>query len=301
MSTGEPIDIMAPPCAAPDFSPRQPSLRLSEGVCDCHAHVIGPLERYPLSAGRVYTPVDCVAKDYQHMLSRAGVQRAVLVQPSIYGSDNRLLLDTLALDPNRLRGVAVARDDVSPEELARWHAAGVRGLRINLVDRHDAGGALPVAMLQALAQRIAPLGWHLELLAHVDAYPHELLVLQDLAVPVVFGHLGYLTIGRSVDDAGFQALLQLLTTGNAWVKLTGPYRLTREPLPYAPCDDLVQALIATAPERLVWGSDWPHVMLRGAMPNDADLVDLIGGWLPEPTQRQQVLVDNPAVLYDFTY
>lgn len=294
----EPL-VMALPCAAPDFFPRKPLALLPEGACDCHAHVIGPLARYPLSTNRVYTPVDCVAENYQHMLSRAGVQRAVLVQPSIYSTDNRLLLDTLMDNPNRLRGVAVASDDVSIEELTRWHTAGVRGLRVNLVDRHDAGGPLPMAMLQALSQRIAPLGWHLELLAHVDAYPQELMALQDLAVQVVFGHLGYLTIGRSVDDAGFQSLLRLLGTGRAWVKLTGPYRLTSEPLPYAPCDALVQALLAAAPERLVWGSDWPHVMLRGAMPNDADLVDLIGRWLPEPKQRQQVLVDNPTVLYDF--
>ncbi len=291
---------MAPPCAGPDFFPRQPSVRLPEGACDSHAHVIGPLAHYPLSDARIYTPMDCLAKDYLHMLSRIGVQRAVLVQPSVYGTDNRLLLDTLAQDPSKLRGVAVASEDVSLEELTRWHKAGVRGLRVNLVDRHDAGGSLPVAMLQVLAQRIAPLGWHLELLAHVDAYPDHLMALRELAVPVVFGHLGYLTIGRGVNDAGFQALLELLATGRAWVKLTGPYRLTNEPLPYAPCDELVQALWAVAPERLVWGSDWPHVMLRGTMPNDADLADLIGRWLPEPTQRQKVLVDNPAVLYDFT-
>ena len=295
----KPSSLLAPPCAAPDFYPRQPKLRLPEDACDCHAHVIGPLTRYPLSTDRVYTPVDCLAENYLHMLSRVGIQRAVLVQPSIYGTDNRLLLDTLAGDPNKLRGVAVASEDVSQEELVRWHEAGVRGLRVNLVDRHDAGGSLPLAMLQALAQRIAPMGWHLELLAHVDAYPDELMRLGDLGVPVVFGHLGYLSLDRRVDDAGFQALLQLLATGRAWVKLTGPYRLTREPLPYPSCDELVQALWAIAPDRLVWGSDWPHVMLRGAMPNDADLVDLLARWLPEPSQRQKVLVDNPAVLYDF--
>ncbi|MCP5281833.1 MAG: amidohydrolase family protein [Rhodoferax sp.] len=289
----------APLCAAPDFLTRQPSMRLPSNACDCHAHVIGPLAAYPLSADRVYTPVDCVAEAYRRMLSRIGVQRAVLVQPSIYGVDNRLMLDTLAADPARLRGVAVAGDDVSAQELARWHALGVRGLRVNLVDRHDAGGPLPMAMLRTLAQRIAPMGWHLELLAHVDAHAQQLMALQDLAVPVVFGHLGYLTVGRSVDDAGLQSLLQLLCTGRAWVKLTGPYRLTREPFPYAACDTLAKSLLAAAPERLVWGTDWPHVMLRGAMPNDADLVDLLSRWLPDAAQRQQVLVDNPAALYDF--
>lgn len=299
MTTLPAVPASAPPCAPPDFSPRPPSLTLPQGACDSHAHVIGPMQRYPLSVDRVYTPVDCVSQAYLHMLSCTGLQRAVLVQPSIYGTDNRLLLDTLASNTSQFRGVAVADVDVTPEELKCWHAAGIRGLRVNLVDRHDAGGGLPMPMLRALAQRIAPLGWHLELLAHVDTYPDELMALKALPVPVVFGHLGYLTVGRGVGDAGFQALLALMAAGNAWVKLTGPYRLTRDPLPYEVCDDLVRALLAAAPERLVWGSDWPHVMLKGDMPNDADLVDLIARWLPEPMQRQQILVENPALLYDF--
>ncbi len=299
MSTQTQPNNAAPPCAGPDFSPRQPSLGLPDGACDCHAHVIGPSTRYPLSADRVYTPVDCLPEDYQHMRSRTGLQRAVLVQPSIYGTDNRLLLDTLARYPQALRGVAVASTEVTYDELLSWHQAGVRGLRINLVDRHDAGGALPMGLLQSLAARVAPLGWHLELLAHVDAYPDELMDLQNLPVPIVFGHFGYPSVGRGVDDRGFQALLRLISMGRTWVKLTGPYRLTRDALPYPSCDALAQALLKAAPERLVWGSDWPHVMLRGVMPNDADLVDLIARWLPTPAQRQQILVENPTVLYDF--
>jgi 2-pyrone-4,6-dicarboxylate lactonase len=289
----------APPCAAPDFAPRAPALRLPALACDSHAHVIGPAARYPLSPARVYTPPDCGAADYRHMLATVGLQRAVLVQPSIYGSDNRLLLDTLASDPQRLRGVAVAADDTDAATLARWHAAGVRGLRVNLVDRHDRGGPLPMAMLHALAQRIAPLGWHLELLVHADEHAAELPALHALPVPVVFGHFGYLSIGCGVDNAGFQALLRLLQGGRAWVKLTGPYRLTRAPLPYAECDALAQALVAAAPQRLVWGSDWPHVMLRGRMPNDGELVELIARWLPDEALRRQVLVDNAAALYGF--
>lgn len=289
----------APPCAAPDFSPRRSALRLPPLACDSHAHVIGPASRYPLSPARVYTPPDCVIADYRHMLATVGLQRAVLVQPSIYGSDNRLLLDTLAGDPRRLRGVAVAGDDVDATALARWHALGVRGLRVNLVDRHDRGGPLPLTQLQALARRIAPLGWHLELLVHADEHAAELPALHDLAVPVVLGHFGYLNVGRGVDDPGFRTLLQLLEAGRTWVKLTGPYRLTRAPLPYAECDALAQALVAAAPQRLLWGSDWPHVMLRGVMPNDAELVDLIARWLPDEALRQRVLVDNPAVLYGF--
>ena len=295
MSTASP---KAPPCSPPDFAPRRPQLSLPAGSCDCHAHVIGPAARYALSAQRIYTPPDCVAADYQAMLTAIGVTRAVLVQPSIYGSDNRLLVDTLnTAGTAELRGVAVLAGDEDDAELARLHQAGVRGARVNLVDRAERDARLPLAALHALAARIAPLGWHLELLVHVDEAGADLQALAELPLPLVFGHLGYLSLGRGIDDPGFRALLALMRSGQAWVKLSGPYRLTREALPYPAVDDMAMALREAAPQRLVWGSDWPHVMLRGNMPNDAELVDLLARWLPDAALRLQVLVDNPQVLY----
>ncbi|HVE54839.1 MAG TPA: amidohydrolase family protein [Ramlibacter sp.] len=292
-------DALAPPCAPPDFAVRPPRVALPSPSCDCHAHVIGPAGRYPFSAERVYTPPDCLPDDYERMRAVLGLERAVLVQPSVYGTDNRLLLDALAQDPTHLRGVAVVPADVADAELERLHAAGVRGVRVNLVDRRDAGGPLPLAMLAQLARRIAAPGWHLELLVHVDQHAQELPRLAGLGVPVVLGHFGYQSLGAGPGHAGFQALLRLLAEGALWVKLTGPYRLTREPLPYAECDRLAQALREAAPGRLLWGSDWPHVMLKGRMPNDADLVDLLERWLPDPSLREQVLVRNPQALYGF--
>lgn len=289
----------APACAAPDFEPRRPRLALPAGACDCHAHVLGPAARYPFARRRVYTPPDCVAEEYRHLLAVAGLSRAVLVQPSVYGDDNRLLVDTLGADRSKLLGVAVVDAGVDDAELLRLHEAGVRGLRVNLVDRIDPGPRLPMDLLGALARRVAPMGWHLELLAHVDTHADELDALDQLPVPVVFGHFGYPHPDQGVDAPGFQALLRLLRGGRCWVKLTGPYRLTSQGPPYAGCDELAAALRETAPDRLVWGSDWPHVMLRGAMPNDADLVDLLLRWLPDPAQRQRVLVDNPRALYGF--
>lgn len=260
---------------------------------------MGPAAHYALSAQRIYTPPDCVAADYRGMLAAVGVTRAVLVQPSIYGSDNRLLVDTLlAADPAHWRGVAVLAGDESDAELAHLHQAGVRAARINLVDRAERDTRLPLASLHALAARIAALGWHLELLAHVDEHGAELQALGDLPVPVVFGQLGCLGLGHGIEGPGFAALLALMHAGRAWAKLTGPYRLTRDALPYPAVDDMAAALRETAPQRLVWGSDWPHVMLRGSMPNDADLVDLLARWLPDAALRQQVLVDNPLALYD---
>lgn len=289
----------APPCAAPVTRTGKPQTCLPPLACDCHAHVIGPASEYPLCAARVYTPPDCLPEDYDQMLTALGIQRAVLVQPSIYGSDNRRLLDALHRDPVRFRGVAVAQTDVTPEELRLWHAAGVRGLRVNLVDRHDKQGKLPLDLLNRLGERIAPLGWHLELLMHVDHHADELEALARLPTPVSLGHFGYQSLGMGAGSDGFAALLDVLKSNRIWVKLTGPYRLTATPLPYAECDSLARALREAAPHRLLWGSDWPHVMLKGRMPNDAELVDLIPRWLPNAELQQQVLVDNPQALYGF--
>jgi 2-pyrone-4,6-dicarboxylate lactonase len=297
---GEGAPPGAPRCAGPDFAPRKPRLALPDGAVDCHAHVLGPAAQYPFSNERVYTPPDCLPGDYRNLLTALGVSRAVLVQPSVYGTDNRLLVDTLRSDPRRYRGVAVIDPDIDESELATLHAAGVRGARVNLVDRHDRSAALPMAYLRRLGERIAPLGWHLELLAHVDQHASELAVLRTLPLPVVFGHFGYLTVNsRGTMDPGFQALLALMEGGNAWVKLTGPYRLTADPLPYLCCDAFAAALRDAAPGRLLWGTDWPHVMLKGAMPNDADLADLLPRWLPEDSLIRQVLVANPRELYGF--
>jgi predicted TIM-barrel fold metal-dependent hydrolase len=188
---------------------------------------------------------------------------------------------------------------MSDANLLMLHAKGVRGLRVNLVDRHDKSAILPAAQLQELAIRIEPLGWHLELLMHADKHATEFDVLTALPVPVVLGHFGYQSVGKTEVDAGFLALLDAMRSRQLWIKMTGPYRLTTADLPYEACDALVETLLHTAPDRLLWGSDWPHVMLKGRMPNDADLVDLIERWLPDPELRRQVLVSNPEELYGF--
>jgi 2-pyrone-4,6-dicarboxylate lactonase len=290
----------APPCAGPDPAPRRPRLRLPPRACDTHAHVMGPAAKYPYSPARIYTPPDCLPAAYRHMLDMLGVERAVLVQPSVYGTDNAAMLDALRADPARMRGVAVVADDVTDAELKRLHEAGVRGVRVNIVDVKDRKpGTLPMASLRALGKRIAPLGWHLELLLHADEFPDLDRTFADFPVDIVLGHLGYLNIGRPLDDPGFRALLRLVKAGRAWVKLTGPYRITREPLPYSGVTAFAHALTAANPERILWGTDWPHVMLKGVMPNDADLADLLADWMPGAALREQVLVKNPEKLYGF--
>ena len=270
-----------------------------EHGCDCHAHVCGPQSRYPYAANRLYTPHDALPADYRRMLDSLGLERGVLVQPSIYGTDNRALLDALALDPARLRGVAVVPWDVSSAELDRLHAAGVRGVRANIVDLKEGKGRLPLHELKTLAKRIQPLGWHVEFLMHVDEFPELDRQLADFPVDVVFGHLGYVPAQKSIREPGFQALLRLMREGKAWVKLTAPYRLTPLAMPYAETDAFAAALLEAAPERLVWGTDWPHVFIKSALPEDRKLLELFEHWVSDPATRRRILVDNPARLYSF--
>lgn len=290
----------APECAGPDFNPRTPKIRMPRLSCDTHAHIMGPKAKYGYSPARIYTPPDCLLNDYLHMLDKLNVERAVLVQPSVYGSDNTVMLEAMKTAGNRLRGVAVVDEDVEDDELKALDAAGVRGLRVNIVDVKDRKpGTLPMKTLKALGERIAPLGWHLELLMHADEFPDLDTTFADFPVDIVLGHLGYMTLGAPLEHPGFQALLRLMKTGRAWVKLTGPYRITGESLPYPSTVPFAHALLEANRERVLWGTDWPHVMLKGLMPNDADLADVLTSWIPDGAARQQVLVRNPEKLYRF--
>jgi len=291
----------APTCAPPDFNPRKPKLRLPAHACDTHAHIMGPKARYAYSPERIYTPPDCLLPDYLKMLATLGVERAVLVQPSVYGTDNTVMLEAMKSAGNRFRGVAVVAEDISDAELKKLDAAGVRGVRVNIVDVKDRKpGTLPMDMLKKLARRVAPLGWHLEFLMHADEFPNLDRAFAGFPVDIVLGHLGYMKTDKGLGNAGFQALLNLMKAGRAWVKLTGPFRITTTGgLPYADVVPYARALLAANPERVIWGTDWPHVIIKTPMPNDGDLADLLSDWIPDARLREQVLVKNPEQLYGF--
>jgi len=290
----------APLCAGPDFEPRKPTLRMPPLACDTHAHVLGPAARYDYSPARVYTPPDCLMPDYRHMLDTLGVARAVLVQPSVYGTDNAAMLDAMRTDPQRLRGVAVVDPAIADAELKSMHTAGVRGVRVNIVDVKDRKpGTLPLDVLRRLAARIAPMGWHMEFLMHADEFPDMDQSFADFPVPIVLGHLGYMKTSLGLEAPGFQALLRLMRAGKAWVKLTGPYRISGGPMPHADTIPYAHALVQANIDRVIWGTDWPHVMHKGATPNDGDMCDLLLQWVPDAAQRERVLVSNPARLYGF--
>jgi 2-pyrone-4,6-dicarboxylate lactonase len=299
-TAARPAGAEAPACAGPDFNPRQPKLRLPRHSCDTHAHIMGPAARHAYSPARIYTPPDCLLADYLHMLDTLGLERAVLVQPSVYGTDNTVMLEAMKAAAGRLRGVAVIAEDITAADLKDLDGAGVRGVRVNIVDVKDRkAGTLPMDALEKMARLVAPLGWHMEFLMHVDEFPDLDNLLGDFPVEIVLGHLGYLNIGKQPDDPGFQALLRLMKSGRAWVKLTGPYRITTAPLPYPDTAPFAHALLEANRERVIWGTDWPHVMLKGRMPNDADLADVLADWIPDAALREQVLVRNPAKLYRF--
>jgi 2-pyrone-4,6-dicarboxylate lactonase len=292
----------APLCVAPDAQPRAPDVALPAGACDCHAHICGPAATYPYSAERIYTPPDATIESYRRLLAVLGVERAVLVQPSVYGTDNRALLAALRAAGAGFRGVAVVEPTVAVRDVEALHRAGIRGVRLNLVDRREGRNAVPVAMVRALADRIAPFGWHIEFLVNLDAAPGFADAVADLKVPIVLGHLGYPRAGaRAWGEApGFESLLALLGGGRCWVKLTGPYRISSAAdLPYEDVDAVAAKLAQAAPGRLIWGSDWPHVMMKKPMPNDGALCDLLARWIPDARTRRRILVENPMELYGF--
>jgi predicted TIM-barrel fold metal-dependent hydrolase len=178
----------------------------------------------------------------------------------------------------------------------------VRGLRFNVVDRRDNKNVVPADMLRALAARIAPHGWHIELLVNVDEAPNFANAVADIPVPIVLGHLGYPKAGARdwTASPAFTGLLRLLDSGRCWVKLTGPYRISGAPdVPYDDVDAAAHKLVAAAPQRLIWGTDWPHAMKKKRMANDGELADLLERWAPDARIRARILVDNPAQLYGF--
>lgn len=287
----------APLCLPPRPIPPPPAERvLPPGTCDTHMHVFGPPARYPLVAGRNYTPQPVTFDAYRPVMAALGIDRAVLVQPSVYGTDNSALLDTLRRDPAHLRGVVVVAPEVSDTELAALHASGVRGIRVN---RRNPGG-LSLEDLARLAGRIGAFGWHIQLQAEIGEGFSLAPIVRDCPVPVVLDHMGFLTPGLPLADGPFGELLELVAEGNLWVKLSAPYRLCRrEPDGYGALAPYVAALIACRTDRLLWASDWPHTELFEAMPDDLDPALLLGLDRADADTRRRIFIDNPAALYSF--
>ncbi len=291
------------PVYAPPRVPTRPKVLPPANGCCAHAHVFGPAERFPYAADRSYTPPDAPCEMYLSMLDTLGLTRGVLVQGSAHGRDNAAMLDALERHPERLRGVAVADENVAPDELHRWARLGVRGLRFNHFFRdgklHYQGG-VPFDAARTLAPAMADLGWHLQLWIDVKDLPDTLPALQSLGLPVVIDHMGRTDASAGTATEGFQCLLRWLGEGGCWVKLSGAHRLSRNWPDYSDARPFHDALVRTNPDRLVWGSDWPHPRMNAEeIPDAGHLLDLLHAWTPGDATRTRLLVTNPSQLYGF--
>jgi predicted TIM-barrel fold metal-dependent hydrolase len=286
-STSEP-----PVCQAPNPDLTPPKFKAPPGTWDCHIHIVGPVEKYPYVPNRSYTPAESSADDYSRVMAALRVDHAVVVQPSFYGTDNRCTQDAIASANGKWRGVAVIEPTTKESEMVALHEAGFRGVRMNLLFK----GGLSAGVLEPVASLIKPFGWHLQFLLDARDLPELAPRLRRLPVPFVIDHMGHMPAALGVKHPAFETLLQLVREG-CWVKLSGAYRISSESYPYNDVVPLARALVEAAPERMVWGTDWPHPAVTVPLPRDGDLLDLVPMWIPDPEIRKRVLVDNPSFLY----
>lgn len=279
------------PAARPAHS--RPHTALPQGACDCHFHIFdGPSLQVP---ERSYTAPDATYADYQHLQRQLGFSRSVIVQPSIYGSDNETTISTSLSDPN-MKAVVVIDDDVSDACLKAYAEAGAVGCRVNMLF----SSGVKTTDLAQLARRIAPFGWHIQILTDITLIDDLSALVKHLPVPVVFDHMGHSAASLGTSHHAFQSLLSLLSEGRLYVKLSGAYRLSvSESGDYSDVTPFIEALVAANPEHLFWGTDWPHPQIKGPMPDDTDLLNQFLDCLTSEAHRQAIFVDNPARFYGF--
>jgi predicted TIM-barrel fold metal-dependent hydrolase len=269
-----------------------PTIAVPPGATDCHHHIYDG--RFPVAPGVAAKPADATATDYKKLQRRLGISRHVVVQPSAYGVDNSCILDAMKQFGRVARGIAVVNTDVTDAELKRLNAAGIRGIRFNFAP----AGATTPAMIAPLARRIAGMGWHVQLNADADQIVSLADTLSALPCPLVFDHLAHPPQPAGTSHPVFILVSRLLAAGKTWVKLSAAYADTKVgPPSYADTSAVAKAYVREAPERLVWGSDWPHPSEPAdRKPDDAKLLDLLADWVPNKALRHRILVQNPEKL-----
>jgi 2-pyrone-4,6-dicarboxylate lactonase len=266
-------------------------------ACDAHCHIFGPGDRFPYAADRAYTPPDSGLEDFERLQARLGLSRAVFVQASCHGTDNAAMVDAIERGKGRYAGVAMIDDSFTDAQIGALHDVGVRGTRFNFVAH--LGGAPEMHEFWRIVYRVMKFGWHIVL--HFDAKDLGTYadLLDQMPVPYVIDHMARVDASAGLEQEPFQQLLGLMNDERAWVKISGAERLTADgPPPYDDVAPYAQALIAAAPDRVLWGTDWPHPNVRH-MPDDGDLVDLLARFAPDEATRHRILVTNPETLYDF--
>lgn len=292
-------------CYPPDPNTRKPMYAPPPNSCDTHFHVFGPPEKFPFIATHEYTPPAAPLEHYRKMLDVISIERAVVVQPSVHGLDNSATLDAIKNSAGRFRGVGRIDDKTNRDELRRLCDGGIRGVRFNLLDRPR--GNVKLDVLDRCVEHIAEMGWSVDL--HIDM--KNLLAqeqrIRDMPVPVVIDHIARVKPAEGLQQPGFQLLLELAKLDHVWVKVSGADKICNTSvhsyfgLPFVEVIPYARAIIAAAPDRVIWGTDWPHSnnFAPGHTPNDGDLVDLLAEFAPDEAVRKKILVDNPAVLYGF--
>ena len=285
-------------CQGPDPKTKKPNFKAPANSCDAHCHVFGPAAKFPFADERTYTPPDSPFEAFQELQRRLGLNRAVIVQATCHGTDNRVTLDAIARSKGRYRGVAIVDQTFNDEQFVALNAGGIRGVRFSFA-RHI-GNAPDFSMVKRVVEKIAPLGWHLVLYMEASDIIENAETLEDLPVPVVIDHMGRVETKNGVGQEAFQLLLSLLKNQeDFWVKICGAERISSKGAPYHDAVPFAQSLIEAAPDRVLWGTDWPHPNIDGLMPNDGDLMNLLPLYAQDEDVLNRILVDNPARLYGF--
>jgi 2-pyrone-4,6-dicarboxylate lactonase len=288
------VFVPSPGCPPPHPSPRRPSLRLPAGSCDSHCHVFGPSTVFPYAPDRTFTPVDASVRQLMALHAFLGLERAVIVQSACYGTDHSALLDALAAGEGRYRGVGLITSTTSPKDIAELHAAGVRGFRLNFLPH--LGPPPGREEIQAIVALVADLGWHAEVHLRWPDMARYADLVRWFPIPVVIDHLARLDLSQGA-DAG--ALLALLDGGDVWIKTSGIDRVSLTGPPFSDAASFAARLVSHAPERVLWGTDYPHTNINGPAPDDGLLVDELSTIAPRPDQLYRMLVRNPAEFFGF--
>jgi len=293
--------IEPPRIAEPVANPKAPNEKPPTGAWDTHAHIFGPSDKFSYAEGRGYTPPDAPVENFLALLDRLGCPHGLIVQGNAHGYDNRVLLDALARFPDRLRGIAITDARIAPETLHAWDAIGMRGLRFHLLQQKPGyvrGVGLDV--FDGFRRTMADLGWAAQFFCDYRVLAQNADALRAIArdMPVIVDHYGMIDARRGVADKNFQALLRLVGEGHVHVKVSAPYRISTQYPDYPDARSFHESLIRANPERLMWGTDWPHPSIAAeVMPDDGNLLDLFHAWTPDAADRRRILVETPARLF----
>lgn len=283
-------------CMAPDYNTRTPRFEVPKNACDAHCHVFGPRDKFPYSQNATYWPPDTPEEALRKMHDTLGIQRAVLVQASCHGIDNTAMLDAIKNDPKRYKGVCIANDSFSSDDFKYLNDNGVSGVRFNFVTH--LGGAPDLAMMERVLNKVIPLNWHLVIHVNAEDIVKYASFFDKFDMTIVVDHMGRVPTTDGIHQEAFQILCDFMQRENWWVKVCGSERIAVQP-PFYDAIPYAQKLVDIAPDRILWGTDFPHPNIKKYMPNDADLLELVPLIAPNKELQKKILVDNPAKLYGF--